>query len=128
MEDDVVLLGNQLGVGLELVLEEQVGDFGSLADESLNHRVFFIHSKLFGDPQQFFVEFRVDGQVGFFEQLSQAFTHVFHEYFLQLDSPFFLFLFLTLHVLHFFRRVGVLLAFVAFFAEVQRYLTIFADK
>ena len=100
MEDDVVLLGNQLGVGLELVLEEQVGDFGSLADESLYHRVFFIHSKLFGDPQQFFVEFRVDGQVGFFEQLSQAFTHVLNEYFLQLDSPFFLFLFFTLHVVY----------------------------
>jgi hypothetical protein len=61
MENDIVFLGCQLGVRLELILEKQVGDFGSFADKSLNHGVFFTHSKTFGDRYEPFVEFGEDG-------------------------------------------------------------------
>jgi len=97
MEDDIVLLRYQLRVRLELILEKQVSGFGSFTDESLNHRMFFTHPKIFGDRKQLFVELNVDWQSGFFEQLCQTFAHVLHKYFLQFDSSFLLFLLFLFH-------------------------------
>lgn len=51
---------------LELILEEEIGDFGCLTYEGLDHRVLSTHSKVFGNCEQLFVEFSEDGESGSF--------------------------------------------------------------
>lgn len=81
-----MLFGGKVSMRFELVVKQKVGNFGGLANKSLNHRVLTADPEVFGHCNKFFVEFDEDCDGGTLEKLTQHLTHILDKHFFQFHS------------------------------------------